>query len=443
MSDQDTLTVDEATTIRTDGHAEFTTRNALIRPGRHEFADFAEFRDYLVEALGARAEGEGLRGTLSRKGIYSRRAAEGGQPVTFGDPVLDVISSADGTVVIGGETVDLRAGLDASAGAIGSDPGVIAHAAPNLKFTGIVNGAERWATDDRSWVEYRLGTGRLYFHAWKKSTIYRYWSMGAEISIINTPAKFKRAHIESQRYISISGPCQLYDADRDSDRNDTYLDEYSYGWNSQQPERTASVCQAIWHGQRFADLVTAGSGCDEMVDQMEWPPVFPPEWTAMITILNLNGDWTDGSTRSAAISTDINELKVDMSKFNRPAAKGMVTGYGSIEVTFPDDRTYSGELVGPGTIRWSNNSAWTKIVNTVMDLNGSWTDGSERSAVIYEGASAIKVDMSDYDRPNASGSIVDGSTISVKFPDDQTYTAQLQAPNTIRWSNGSVWTRRT
>jgi hypothetical protein len=437
MPDQDVLTVDEATTIHTDGHAEFTTRDALIRPGRHKFADFAEFRDHLVDALGAKADGEGLRGTLARKGSYSRRDAQ-----AFGDPVLDAISSPEGTVVIGGETIDLRASLEPSAGAIGSDPDVIAYAAPNLKFTGIVNGAERWATDDRSWVEYRLGTGRLYFHAWKKSTIYQYWSMGAEISIINTPAKFKRAHIESQRYISISGPCQMYDADRDSDRNDTYLDEYSYGWNSQQPERTASLCQAIWHNQPFADLVTAGEGCDDLPNQTQWPP-FPPEWTAKITILNLNGDWTDGSSRSAAISTDINDLKVDMSKFGRPAAKGSITGWTSIEVTFPDDRTYTGELVGPGTIRWSNNSTWTKIVNTVMDLNGSWTDGSERSAVIYEGASAIKVDMSDYDRPNASGSIVDGSTISVKFPDDRTYTAQLHAPNTIRWSNGSVWTKKS
>ena len=42
---------------------------------------------------------------------------------------------------------------------------------------------------------------------------------------------------------------------------------------------------------------------------------------------------------------------------------------------------------------------WTKVVNTVMDLNGNWTDGSDRIAVIYAGAKSIKIDMSDYDRP--------------------------------------------
>jgi hypothetical protein len=50
--------------------------------------------------------------------------------------------------------------------------------------------------------------------------------------------------------------------------------------------------------------------------------------------------------------------------------------------------------------------------------------------------------MSDFDRPNAHGSIVNGSTMTMTFPDDATYTGQLQAPNVIRWSNGSVWTKK-
>ena len=60
----------------------------------------------------------------------------------------------------------------------------------------------------------------------------------------------------------------------------------------------------------------------------------------------------------------------------------------------------------------------------------------------FEGAHTIKIDMSDYDRSNATGSILDGLNISVKFPDDQTCTGQLQAPNRIQWSNGSTWTKR-
>jgi hypothetical protein len=77
----------------------------------------------------------------------------------------------------------------------------------------------------------------------------------------------------------------------------------------------------------------------------------------------------------------------------------------------------------------------------VLDLNGSWTDGSARKAVISEGVTSLTIDMSDYDRPVAHGSIAGGSVITVTFPDDATYTGTLQPPNKIRWSNGSAWTK--
>jgi hypothetical protein len=436
MPNQDVI--DKTTTVAADSPAEA----ASVTPGRHSFSNFDEFKTYLVDVLGAKVEGEGLRGSISRKGRLSRPAAEGSQPASLGDPVLEAISSPDGRLVIGDETIDLRdAGPPTTPD--GPDVGVVAHAAP-LEFTGIVNGAERWASADGSWVEYRLGTGRLYFHAWKKKSITQYWSMGAEISVINTPAKFQVADIESRYYMSVDTPCQVVRVDQDSDRNDTYLDEYEWGWNSQQPERVASRCRAVWHNAKFADLVTAGDGCENAPNDPNnpWDAGFPADWNTVSTLVNLSGDWTDGSNRNAVISVQFASLTVNMSAFNRPTANGSIDGWDTITVTFPDDATYTGRLETPNRIRWSNNSVWTKVINTVMDLNGNWTDGSDRTAVIYAGAKSIKIDMSDYDRPNASGSIVDSSSISVKFPDDRTYTALLQAPNTIQWSNGSSWTRR-
>jgi hypothetical protein len=74
--------------------------------------------------------------------------------------------------------------------------------------------------------------------------------------------------------------------------------------------------------------------------------------------------------------------------------------------------------------------------------NGSWTDGSPWIAIINEGPQSITIDMPDFDRPAAHGSIVDANTIKMTFPDDQTYTGTLQAPNIIRWSNGSAWTKK-
>jgi hypothetical protein len=80
-------------------------------------------------------------------------------------------------------------------------------------------------------------------------------------------------------------------------------------------------------------------------------------------------------------------------------------------------------------------------INTVLDLNGRWTDGSARSAVVSAAFTSLTVDMSAFHRPAAHGSIINASTISVTFPDDATYTGTLQPPNRIRWSNNSSWTK--
>jgi hypothetical protein len=441
MSSQDLLNANQAKTVRTDGSVEFVTHNASIQPGRNTFANIDEFNAYLGKTLGGHPDGKGMRGSISRKGMYSRNAGNSIQGVTFGDPVLDTISSAAGSLVIGGKTIDLREGRASPQGPNGTGGGVVAFDAPYLKFTGVVNGAERWASDDGAMVEYRIGNGRLNFHAWKKSTFYQYWSMGGEISVYDTNAKFDAADIVSNYYMTVNTPCQIVKVGHDSDRHDTYVDQYEWGWNSQQPERVAVLCRAQWHNARFADLVTAGDGCTNFKND-QWPTGFPPDWNAIHTVVNLNGNWTDGSPRSAVIAVDFSNLTLNMSAFNRPAAHGTIVSGSSIKVTFPDDKTYTGQLQAPNKIIWSNGSAWTKIINTVFDLNGSWTDGSARTAVIYAGPSAIRIDMSDYDRPDAHGSIVDASDIKITFPDDKTYTGQVQSPNRIRWSNGSVWTRK-
>jgi hypothetical protein len=428
-------TIAQAKTIREDGTVEFDMHNTSIQPDRYQFANQNELSAYLLQAVGG--EMTGIRGSLSRKGKYSRCAADGSQVVTFGDPVLDAISSQDGMLVLGDQTIDLRTTNGSSV-----PSGVVPFAAPSLVMTGIVHGAERWAAEDGSLVEYRLGSGRLTFHAWKKDTWWGYWSMGGEISIDGTDTKFEAADVLAFSYMTVPGkpPCQVYNPHPpSSDFNDDYLDQYDWGWNSQQPERVAALCRAQWHHARFSDVVTAGSGCLNYQNE-QWPLGFPQEWDTIETFPDLNGNWTDGSANSAVISVKFKSLSVDMSAFGRPAAHGSVLNNSQISVTFPDDNTYTGTLGSTNLIHWSNGSSWQKIINTVMDLNGVWTDGT-RKAVISEGVQSIKIDMSDYDRPAAHGSIVDASTITVTFPDDATYTATLQAPNTIKWSNGSAWTR--
>jgi hypothetical protein len=204
--------------------------------------------------------------------------------------------------------------------------------------------------------------GRLNFHAWKKDTLYLYWSMGGEIGTTGTDTNFEAADIVSLTYMSVPGhpPCAVYRTGESSARDDSYVDQYDWGWNSQQPERVAVLCRAQWHHARFREVLTAGEGCLNYLNET-WPQGFPPNWDTIKAVVELNGTWTDGSPRSADISVRFKSLTIDMSDFDRPAAHGSVVDGSTITVTFPDDRTYTGNLQPPATIRWSNGSAWTKV----------------------------------------------------------------------------------
>jgi hypothetical protein len=445
MPTQDVLLIDQIRTVKGDGQSDFITHDAVIRPGRSSFASQDDLNAYLVKVLGAKLQNGGVVGSLSHKGKYVRRSADGTDAVTFGDPLLDSISSATGTVVVGGRTIDLKPLRPGANTPAQPGSGGVIFDAPALKFMGIVHDAEQWVSEDGSYVEYRIRNGRLGFQAWRRGPSIQdlgAWEMGVQVSVWNTPMKYEAAAVTAINYMSVNAPCQQFSAGgagATSDFNDTHVELSDWGILAQQPERVAGMCQALWHHRQFSNVVTAGSGCLGY-ETASWP-LFPVEWTPIVTETNLNGNWTDGSTHSAVITVTRRSLSIDMSAFGRPTASGTVDGYADITATFPDDKTYKGQLVG-NTIRWSNGSQWTKVVNTAFDLNGSWTDGSPWIAIIFEGPSSLKVDMSDYDRPNAQGTIVNSSTIKVTFPDDHAYTGTLVSPGTIKWSNGSSWTKK-
>ena len=87
-------------------------------------------------------------------------------------------------------------------------------------------------------------------------------------------------------------------------------------------------------------------------------------------------------------------------------------------------------------------------IATIIDLNGAWVSGGVIGPFISVSGNALSVDMSAYARPFGAGSVLTASTITVTFGDDSTYTATLipgqigaGTVDTIRWSNGSVWTK--
>lgn len=78
---------------------------------------------------------------------------------------------------------------------------------------------------------------------------------------------------------------------------------------------------------------------------------------------------------------------------------------------------------------------------TRFPLTGTWTDGRTAGPRVTVWGDTIRVDMSAFHRPLATGSVLNPSVILVTFPDDRTHAGNLESPNRIRWDNGSVWTR--
>jgi hypothetical protein len=168
-----------------------------------------------------------------------------------------------------------------------------------------------------------------------------------------------------------------------------------------------------------------------------------PAAPAVAPAFNLNGAWTDNGTSRPVINvSSTGAILIDMSAMHRPNATGTVlSSTTAISVTFPDDATYTGSLVAPNLIRWSNGSTWEKVFTgaTVFNLNGDfWSPG-----VSTDYANGfVTVEMSALNRPDAVGFAINSTTIEVTFPDDATYTATIDPTGTgsLHWSNGSTWT---
>jgi hypothetical protein len=87
---------------------------------------------------------------------------------------------------------------------------------------------------------------------------------------------------------------------------------------------------------------------------------FTQKFPAPLPVIPLIGNWTDGSNRNAVISVQFTAIAIDMSAFNRPAARGWFTDALTIVVNFPDQSTVTGNITSQNRITWSNGSAWTR-----------------------------------------------------------------------------------
>jgi hypothetical protein len=218
--------------------------------------------------------GVALSGSISRKGSYSRRRPDGTRAVTFGDPILDQITSALGEIVIGGRVMNLAGSADNFQSP--DMPAVLV--APNLVLTGEELGVERWASMDGSHVEYRTENAALVFQAFKETKyLLGHKRIGARIS--TRSSLFEAANIHSRYYMNVYAQVCAVDDDQDEDRNDDYLDEYYWailGGNI--PQRVESLCQAQWNGARYADIVSIGEECFAVGGVTPFPTEWPEDW---------------------------------------------------------------------------------------------------------------------------------------------------------------------
>lgn len=272
-------TIRAAITKSPAGGARFAARNGLLAAGDGRFASAEDLTRHLCQVLYAQPEGGGVRGSMTRSGSYARRAADGRDAVTLGDAVLDEVTSAAGTLVVGDRSIDVAA---LPAGGQPPEAPPVAAADSTLVYAGQVNGTEEWVATDGSEIQFRAPEGTLTFHAWKRSYWFGYWSMGA--SVTADGENYQAGIIDSNYYMTVPERtgCEIVKVGQATDSNNNYFDEWQWGWNAQQPERVASLCRVQWNGARFAGLVTAGSGCTNY-QSYQWPTGFPPDWPPLPT----------------------------------------------------------------------------------------------------------------------------------------------------------------
>jgi hypothetical protein len=88
-------------------------------------------------------------------------------------------------------------------------------------------------------------------------------------------------------------------------------------------------------------------------------------WTRTIspltTLVDLHGHWVAAGTSNPVMNISVTGKSISIvMPAGRPKARGYVLDFADIFVDFPDDASYTGRLVLPNKIEWSNNSIWQR-----------------------------------------------------------------------------------
>ncbi len=299
--------------IMTDNKAQIMfPRGATLSPARTKFSDQADLLAYLKKFFPIVGSGKAGRMSMRCIGKYQRVDSSGRPILTFGDPVLDLITDPDGKVSVGGTVHDFGALLSSGQlAATGNNPGGPAGLRPvgsppivpppvrpppvgippvGIPPVGIPPVAPPAGVTDT--VDYMNGSSRMRFHAWL-DVFPLFWRMGSEIQTWGED--FFWAHIESQygfRHKGTAALCAVAKRDSGEAAGTNYVSETEWGTDLVVGpyDGVRSLCSALWGGQVRVQLVQAGNACgtwEEGPPTLTFqPPPAPPviTWTPNVTI---------------------------------------------------------------------------------------------------------------------------------------------------------------
>ena len=261
-----------------DGKAQtrFSQDRRYVQAGHGRYDSLDALTAQLSKTFPSERSRFGLHGALTRVGKYTRVTEDGDTAFTFGDPILDFITDAQGNLRIGADdsrpfaaeiaapdrgggisAINIGGDIDQARAAIRA-----ARLAGETRYAVVEDEGDALTLASRNPHEqwFYRGSSRMRFRAFKKSYIV-YKKMGADIETWGHD--FRRASISSVYGSFVTGLSQCFPVhyDSDSDTNDDYVDEYEWflgGGVESGFDGVRSSCVATWHDRIYTGTVEYG-----------------------------------------------------------------------------------------------------------------------------------------------------------------------------------------
>lgn len=240
----------------------FPYGKGYLKPGRNIFKDEDELINYLSEAfLMEKDESSGMRGTVRCVSSYERIDENGKSIFSFEDPILDLITDADGILTIAGTRINAKEIVLANdRESLSINKAEVSKTVIDNKLSKMVSKASFTTNAAMQTIPSQISIPsagalpRITFKAYI-DIVGSVWRAGANI---RTKRKdFTNASITGH-YALDPFTCFEIKTDFDSDTTDNFLNEFEFGVNSTPASGVLSECTALWNGMNLRETVAKG-----------------------------------------------------------------------------------------------------------------------------------------------------------------------------------------